>query len=798
MSTYPPDQLAAAMPPPMNQMPPPAPAEESVPVPDPAPLSATFLTLTGTEGQYLSDRIQQDYMLAINDHRSRMHKYAHFYSLWRSPIGGPDGAIGKPNYKVPIIEWMLMAKLANVVDSLFGDDAEVIAEPVGPSDQQSAAKIGLYMTWLFFSAMKAKSPLITFLFRSFLFGRAFCWIPYVKQAYEDPSGTEQVEYQGPEFIPLYPDDFIVPAEQVTSLHEFSFVIRRYRETPDDLLRGELEGRYAPGTISDPKNWARIYTAAASNEGRMQAGEEQPVKTVNDGLEGVTYGGQSARHTVEILEWYGRWRMPKGQAGPSASFPDLSIENQQQHVSGETPGLDDWDGREMKETEVVVRRITEIDHIISAQRLVDLYPGIKDRRPFDEMPLMDTGEYWCKGYPEMLIDSAYELTINNNLRTEGGEMSVAPPLGVKTGKGYQFKQGRYGPRQVIELDNPAVDARTLDFRVDLSYTTVQEQALLSYVERLTGISDQTLGRAIDRPNAPRTARGQLALISKGDVRLNLDNTTLREHLSRIMQRIWLIDSSYADDSVFFRVTEEKANGLFASTKGFGEMTAEERGGKYDFKVKFATSSMSKEAEKEKATILFQSALATPLVQQDPRAQWALLDQFFKVMGHADFKAIIPEPPPVDMPMSPTEEWTRMLQGEEVHVHWGDVDDDHITQHRQQLVDQGNSHDPDFAAMKAGGEHIVAHLQQKNAKTAYAVQVAAKQAAVQQVAAHYGIDPAQLSQQYADETGDQMIAPGGPPQGPPGQNSQQQQRQQPPAYGGATGTGQDLEQGLPGIE
>lgn len=751
--------------------------------PEPPPLTATFLQLSDTEKKYLSDRIAQDVSLAINDHRARMQKFAHFYNLWRSPIGGPDGTIGKPNFKVPLIEWMIMAKLANVVDSLFGDDAEIIADPVGNTDQENAMKIGVYMTWLFFSAMRAKSPLITFLFRCVAFGRAFCWIPYCKKTYEDQLGREQVDYEGPEFIPLYPDDFIVPAEQVNSLHEFSYVIRRYRETPDDLLRGEAEGRYEPGSISNPENWARIYKAASSHEGRMTGADDQPVRTVNDGIEGVTYGGQSARNTVEVLEWYGRWRMLK---------PGSELEG---------GGLDDWDRREMKETEIVSRRISEIDHIISTQRLVDLYPNMRERRPFDEMPLMDTGEYWCKGYPEILVDTAYELTVNNNLRTEAGEMTVAPPLGVKKGSGYQFKQGRYGPRQIIELDNPNTDARTLDFRMDMQYSTVQEQALLSYAERTTGISDQTLGRAIDRPNAPRTARGQLALISKGDVRLNLDNVTLREHLSRILQRIWLIDSSYADSSVFFRVTEEKANGLFSSTKGLGEMTAEERAGRYDFRIKFATSSMSKEAEREKATILFQSALATPLVQTNPQAQWHLLDQFFKAMGRANFKAIVPEPPPLDIPMNPEEEWIRVLQGEPIHVHWGDVDDDHITQHRQQMEDQLSSREPDLPAVRQMGEHVIAHIQQKNAKVQYAMQAAAKQAAIGQVAAQYGVDPQQLAQEYEQATGQSAGGPAQPGQMmQPGAGPNMPQPQMPQPSGGfqsTGGTGSDLEKGLPGL-
>src|SRR6185295_10138062 len=155
---YPPDQLQAEFEPALAD-----PGESDGQ--EPAPLSATFLQLSEIERKRLSDRVQEDYNAAIADHRGRMNKFAHFYNLWRTPVGGPDGSIGKPNFKVPLIEWSIMAKLANVVDSLFGDDAEIVADPVGPTDQESAPKVGLYMTWLVMFAMHIKSPLITFLFR---------------------------------------------------------------------------------------------------------------------------------------------------------------------------------------------------------------------------------------------------------------------------------------------------------------------------------------------------------------------------------------------------------------------------------------------------------------------------------------------------------------------------------------------------------------------------------------------------------------------------------------------------------
>ena len=82
-------------------------------------------------------------------------------------------------------------------------------------------------------------------------------------------GNEIVDYEGPDFDPLWPDDFIVPCEEVRTLHDFSFVIRKYRVSPDQLLQGEEDGRYQGIT----ENWDKILNAAQHGIQREAEGDE---------------------------------------------------------------------------------------------------------------------------------------------------------------------------------------------------------------------------------------------------------------------------------------------------------------------------------------------------------------------------------------------------------------------------------------------------------------------------------------------------------------------------------------------
>jgi len=55
---------------------------------------------------------------------------------------------------VPYIRWNILTKWAKEMDALFGDDAEIVAVPVGASEYKRDQKISKYMTWRVFNSMK--------------------------------------------------------------------------------------------------------------------------------------------------------------------------------------------------------------------------------------------------------------------------------------------------------------------------------------------------------------------------------------------------------------------------------------------------------------------------------------------------------------------------------------------------------------------------------------------------------------------------------------------------------------------
>jgi len=642
----------------------------------------------------LSHQIDQDTRAAMADHRQRMLRFKRYYQLWRARTEPPrPGEEEKSNFVVPMVQWQVFAKWAREVNLLLGDDTEIIAKPVGPTDQKIVHKVGRYMTWRIFNSMKIVNDLAVFIFRKILFGRSIAYAPWVRETYiarENGQDVERVWYEGPGFVPLWPDEFIVPAEQVRCLHDFSWVVRKYRATPQQIKEGTRDGRYDAGLVR--KYWDEIKGYAEGSISQHDS-EGDEIQRDRDEYEGVLYeGGLSTKGTIQIYEWYGTCE-----------------------VGGE-------------EHELVCRFSPELHRILGYQDLRDLYPLSRRRRPFVESALIQDGSYWCAGFGELLEATERELTVNHNLFTEAGQFTVGPIVFFRPAAGFNPKSFQWEPGTAIPTEDPA-SVRPLQINFDPQYSILKEQVCLSIAERITGISDQTLGRALDRPTAPRTATGQIALLEEGNIRVSLDLTFLREDMACLLDHIWMLEQQLAPPNVWFRVTEEEAGGLFESSSGGAFMTSEERGGRYDFDIRFATSAYGREAERQRQLALYQLDLQNPLIASNPRAMWLITNKIHKAMGDDNFADIIPEPPDLDQPKNPNQEWAAILQGEDVMVHPMDYDELHLLRHQRQIEEEQQAPSPDWQAIDRMIGHILEHQkqqQQKKLMQAMAQQLAGRMA------------------------------------------------------------------------
>lgn len=664
-----------------------------IPAPDE---NAYQLKLPQAEMDRIGNRVQTDFRAALADHNRRMNRWREYYRRFRCMVDAPQmGEETASNFPLPFIRWNLLTKWAKEMDSLFGDDAEITAVPVGPSDFKRDAKVGKYMTWRVFNSMQLTKPFCEFVVRKLTFGRSIAYSPWRRDTF-DIKGKSVVDYEGPGFEPLWPDDVIVPGEDVRSIHDFSFVIRRYRVTPDQLLKGEKEGRYQGIT----KNWKTIIALAQHGQQRDFEGEE--IKREKDEAEGILYQRPlSSGEWLMVLEWYGRWRPLK--KGPRGGMPSA--------------GEWDFEKREMEQHDFVVRYLYDLRMVIGVQSLEQLYPKKRKRRPFVESAMMADGTYWSPGIPEMLIDLEDELKTNHNQATEAGQLAINPPIGYRPATGMTPDTFKVEPGLAIPLDNPQTDIMQLRIDAKMDIATWKEQVCLAYGERLTGMSDLHLGRQSDRPNAPRTGVQTQQLLEEGNVRISLDTKVLREDMAEVLQHFWELEYEFSPEQTFFRVTEEDADGLFDVNNGGSILTSEDRDGRYDFRLQFANSIYSREAKKEQTLARYQLDLQNPLIVQNPVALWEITREAHEALGDPNFENMVPRPPAPDMSVDPKEEWIKLLHGEDIHVNPMDNDQLHLLRHYNDLkkaeTDPGGATgDPD--AIKKLILHYRDHMQQLQQK------------------------------------------------------------------------------------
>lgn len=663
----------------------------------------------------IATRIQHDYRSAISDHNRRIQRWREYYRRWRAVVDPPmQGEEAASNVPVPYIRWNIWTKWSKEMDGLFGDDAEIVAVPVGPSDYRKDKKISRYMTWRVFNSMKLLSPFCEFVLRKLIFGRSIAYSPWKRDTFE-VGGKEIVDYSGPDFQPQWPDDVIVPAEEVDSIHKFSFVLRRTRVSPDDLLQGEEDGRYQQIT----KNWDKIVTFAQHGQQRDSEGEE--IKREKDAAEGVVMERPlSSGEWITVYEWYGRWRpLKSGQKDASET---------------------DFKKREMRQKEFVVRYIWDLDLIVGVQDLEQLYPTKKNRRPFVETSMCKDGTYWSPGMAEMLIDIEDELRSNHNQATESAQLAISPTIFYRPASGLTPETIRLEPGLGVPVDNPATDVKVVTITSNLEAATWKEQVMLAYGEKLTGLGDLQMGRQSDRPNAPRTATQTVKLLEEGNVRISLDTKVLSEDMSVVLTHFWDLEYIFSDPQTFFRVTEEDADGLFPVNNGGSMIETEDRDGRYDFRLKFANSVWSKEVKKEQSLARYQLDLQNPLIVQNPRALWSVTRDAHEALGDPNFSDLVAEPPAPDIPVDPREEWVRMQEGEEVHINPLDNDQVHMIRHYRdyQASQTDPNRDPD--AVKALEVHYMNHMAQLQQKK---IQQAMIESAVAGAAASGG-DPLKFAQ------------------------------------------------------
>ncbi len=355
-----------------------------------------------------------------------------------------------------------------------------------------------------------------------------------------------------------------------------------------------------------------------------------------------------------------------------------------------------------------------------------------------------GQTYGIGIVEILHPITQEIDAIHNMRIEAGLLSTLPFGFYRPTSNIEPKTITFEPGMLIPVDDPQRDVFFPNLGNRTSFGFQEEEALMTMVERLTSISDLTLGAVTGAQGATRTATGTRALVAES-------NANLSVHLRRL-NRAWTASINYLFHMLQQRMPPELAFRLDGEEGAaeFIEIDKEDIVGDFDLQVSSNSETSNPSVRVEKASMVFQT-VNNPLFLQTgvvtPGNQYEALKNLLQSMEIREFSRFITKPSEVTHVLLPHEEADRILRGIDMQV-IPQMDHAGFIKYVDNIIANGEllgMYSP--GALEALEAQKQAHVQMQDSLK----QQQAQQANVQQM------------QVNAQAGGQQQTAPGSPVQG-----------------------------------
>lgn len=365
-----------------------------------------------------------------------------------------------------------------------------------------------------------------------------------------------------------------------------------------------------------------------------------------------------------------------------------------------------------------------------------------------------GEDYGVGIIELLYSLTKEIDAIHNMKIDFGLIS-SMPFGFYRPTVSQNNEERmpYEPGTLLPLDNPQSDVYFPNLGNRTAFGFQEEQALMQSIERLTSISDISLG-IVGGQGATRTATGTRALLGESNANLDIFLRRMNRGWKRVLIYMFNMLQMKLPPGFQFRVFGDDGNSYWETIESQRELD-----GMYDFELEANSANSNRMIQIEQANSTLQLVMNPLLIQMgivNPENMFNAIRDKLKIEGVRDFGRYITKPQGFMRLFTPEEIANRVLAG--VDVKLGPEQDlqgfieyvDHIVDN-DDILGQFNEEQTIKIVMKQ--REAAGMLQAME-------QQAAQQANAQQVQTNAGLA-------QAPTTLPQGSKPGNPVAGPPGE-------------------------------
>jgi hypothetical protein len=443
--------------------------------------------------------------------------------------------------------------------------------------------------------------------------------------------------EGPQVDLIDPTDLIVPVKGGDDPNKLPHIIHRLWLTEDDLRRKALQGAFYKDVVQD-------LIDSGAPRGDQPTTDSNAWRQAQDTAEGVEGQGPSnvRRLQFEVLEAYCQ---------------------------------DDIDGDGLVEEIIVWTSPHARGRILGWDYLDNVYAH--GRRPFRvgkfyPLPF----RFYGLAFAEVVRGIQEEINAIHNQRVDYGTIQNLPWFVYRGSSSLAPITPSLRPGQGIAVDNPG-DVLFPKWQGDPAWGQQEEAVLMQYFERLTGLTDLSIGRQPNRVGATRTAAGTQTLLSEAGLRFKGAMTAFQTFWIGVFSDILALDQEYLPPNKEFRVTGKSPTVIKIKDRT-------EIRGEYDLRLASTSETMNRQKQREDATAVTQFML-NPLLMQGgivglKGVRWAA-KKFLRAYGEDPDLALEAQAPIRD----PQEELLMFHAGSYVSPVQGEAVPLHLATHQAQLAD-----------------------------------------------------------------------------------------------------------------
>ena len=282
-----------------------------------------------------------------------------------------------------------------------------------------------------------------------------------------------------------------------------------------------------------------------------------------------------------------------------------------------------------------------------------------------------GEDYGMGLVEIMFPLAQEIDAQHNMRVDYGLLSNMPYFFYRPSSNVDAVKEELAPGKGIPLDNPQTDVYFPPMSNRTAYGFMEEQNLTLYSQRLTGLSDMTMGMMTGDQGATRTATGARALVGESNANLDIHLRRLNRGWDTLLSLMLHIIQQRIPEGFAFRVTGQDGNNYFAKI-----FDRDDIAGDWDFEISPNTANSNRAITQQVAQNIV-AITSNPIDYQlgilTPASRFEALRNQLQSLGVKDWSKFIQKPKNQTFQMTAAEEVNRVLRGQEVPI---TIDGDHV--------------------------------------------------------------------------------------------------------------------------